>query len=455
MDLIKWISRRRGYTMTNPIVTEPVNQRATKHAIIVSSDGHAMPRMADYREYLPADFRRDFDDFLSAHAENLSDLGIGDPRYLASRLDPEVLEDWVREVVEPGRLDGLWDPNRRLEFLNSEGIAAEVLFPDFGTAFELSPRVERALGYSRTPEQAVAAGKAHNRWLAEYCRCTPTRFAGLAIVSFDDVDAAVEEIHWAREAGLKGIVLPTFDEAAPLYHPRNDPIWAALEDLELPANSHAVTSSTTRRQKGYGDAPHPACGQTMMSAELFFGTRQILAHLIWGGVLERHPRLKIVLTEQGSGWVPSTLAGMDYSYSGSYLQRSLREVIRIKPSEYFARQIYLGSSIFSREEIELRQDIGLDKMMLGMDYPHHEGTWAAGPGTLAYLRATLGSVGVPAGEAAQLLGETAIKVFGFDRRALDGLGREIGPDMAEVLRPPTEDLYPRGDVKKPIGVGFQ
>jgi hypothetical protein len=149
------------------------------------------------------------------------------------------------------------------------------------------------------------------------------------------------------------------------------------------------------------------------------------------------------------------LAGMDYSYSGSYLQRSLREVIRIKPSEYFARQIYLGSSIFSREEIELRQDIGLDKMMLGMDYPHHEGTWAAGPGTLAYLRATLGSAGVPAGEAAQLLGETAIKVFGFDRRALDGLGREIGPDMAEVLRPPTEDLYPRGDVKKPIGVGFQ
>ena len=174
----------------------------------------------------------------------------------------------------------------------------------------------------------------------------------------------------------------------------------------------------------------------------------VLVHLIWGGVLERHPRLKVVFTEQGSGWVPGRLTSMDYSYEGSYLRRDVREVVKRKPSEYFARQCWIGSSILSRAEVAARHQIGVDKMMIGVDYPHHEGTWNGG--NLDYLQATLGAERVPESEARRMLGETIAEVFGFDTGKLAPIADRIGPAPERILTPPAEDKFPRGDVHKPL-----
>jgi hypothetical protein len=248
-------------------------------ALIISSDGHAMAKVADYRPYLPARFQEDFDAFLEQYGQYISDLGIVDPDYLQTRLDDDVADDWRRDVVARGRLDGMSDPRRRQEILDEEGIAAEILFPDFGTAFELSPGVASALRYSRTPEQADVANRAHNRWLVDFCAAAPHRFLGLAGLSFDDVEAAVEEVRWAKEAGLVGIVLPHFAQNVPLYHPRHDPIWNELAALGMIVHSHAAASSTTRQVLPAGPTPHPACARTIRSGEAFFYTRQILPHL--------------------------------------------------------------------------------------------------------------------------------------------------------------------------------
>jgi hypothetical protein len=172
-----------------------------------------------------------------------------------------------------------------------------------------------------------------------------------------------------------------------------------------------------------------------------------LSHLIWGGVFERHPTLKFAFTEQGSSWVVGMLRDLDYSYDGSYFRTDVRGTIRCKPSEYFERQCFLGASTFSRWEIESRHEIGVDKMMIGMDYPHHEGTLIEG--TQNYLRATLGAANVPVDEARRLLGETAARVFDFDLVKLDRVARRIGLEPADVLTPPDIDLYPRGDVNRP------
>jgi hypothetical protein len=142
---------------------------------------------------------------------------------------------------------------------------------------------------------------------------------------------------------------------------------------------------------------------------------------------------------------------MDYKYEGSHLSRDLHEVMPLKPSEYFQRQVALGSSIFSRAEIEARYEIGLDKMMLGMDYPHIEGTWGTyvEGGTRAYLQATLGAAQVPVAEARQLLGGNIAARFNFDLEKLEPVYRRIGPSLSAMLTPPTEDHFPRGDVHKP------
>ncbi|MEI7548665.1 MAG: amidohydrolase, partial [Actinomycetota bacterium] len=185
--------------------------------------------------------------------------------------------------------------------------------------------------------------------------------------------------------------------------------------------------------------------------QLFFQCRQILSHLIWGGVLERHPRLKVAFTEQGSGWVVGQIQSMDYTYEGSFLRRDIRDVVRMKPSEYFRRQCWLGSSIFSLAEIEARHDIGVDKIALGMDYPHHEGTWALTPaGTIDYLQATLGVARVTAAEARAMLSENVAALWGFDIDRLRPIADKVGPSMVQVLAVPTENLFPRGDVNKPL-----
>ncbi|WP_019873796.1 amidohydrolase family protein [Sporichthya polymorpha] len=426
-----------------------------ERTLIVSSDGHAVAVMPEYGPYIPASHREDFAEFCEVFARE--GARTVDPASLRNRLDEELVADWIENVIDPGRLAGQTDPHQRVKELDAEGIAAEVIFPDFGLPWELHPPLKAAIiGYSRSPEKIEIANKAHNRWLADFCSAYPDRLGGLAVVSFADVEDTVAEIRWAKEAGLVGIVLPTLPDTTPFFDRAFDPIWDVLEELEMPAASHtAISAVTTYMPTGsLMKVPHPACAVPIMTAQAYFFTQQILNHMVWGGVLERHPNLRLTLTEQGTGWVVSAMAGMDYSWESSYLRRDVREIVKRKPSEYFARQVFLGSSLFSRAEAEARHSIGVDKICIGMDYPHHEGTWGAGPGTTEYLRATLGAAGVAPAEARRMLGENAADLWGFDRPALADLASRIGPDLTELLTPPTEDHFPRGDVHKPLATAF-
>ncbi|GAA1827668.1 hypothetical protein GCM10009836_01720 [Pseudonocardia ailaonensis] len=418
--------------------------------MIFSSDGHATAKMDDWAPYLPQRSQAEFAEFCKLYKEVGSKNF--EPKALSVRLKAEIVEDWKNNYIETGRLDGDFDPQKRLAELDSEGIAAEVLFPDFGLPFDLlSPTASGAAGRGdlRTPEQIEDGNTAFNRWLAEFVSVAPHRWAGMAKVSFEDVDATMAEIRWAKEHGLRGIILPHFDDDVPLYDPLYDPIWSLLEELDMVANCHSGMSSTTRRRPKIPKAAHPACAQPLLARELMFVTQQILTHMIWGGVLEKHPRLKVVLTEMGTGWVATQLRAMDYSFEGSYLRRDVRDVVSIKPSEYFARQVFVGSSIFSRAEVEARAEIGPEKMMLGMDFPHHEGT-LYGAGTKEYLRATLGAARVPEEEARLMLGTSAADVFGLDQAKLAEVGDRVGPEYAEILTPPETNKYPLGDVHKPL-----
>jgi predicted TIM-barrel fold metal-dependent hydrolase len=424
----------------------------SERVMIISSDGHATARMPDYRPYLPKAYHDEFDAFCERYEEEGSRNF--DPPNLLNRTDQDVVDAWASTVVVPGLLEGNSDPSLRLDQMDRDGLAAEVCFPDFGLPFELYPPLLAAMrGYTRSAEQIAVANQAYNRWLADFCRTAPNRFAGIAAISFHDVAEAVKEIRWAHNAGLKGVLLPMFDESVPVFDPVFGPIWDALEEYGMPVQSHSGMSSITNRMPTVPSLPHPACSYAIFGPRFFFECHQLLSHFIWGGVLERHPKLQLVLTEQGSGWVIGELQNMDYTFDGSFLRRDIREVVKLKPSDYFARQCHLGSSIFSRAEVQARGAIGVDKIMLGMDYPHHEGTWWS-PSTLDYLQATLGAAQTPADEARAMLGGTAARLFGLDTAALAPIVERIGPGIDDVLTPPTEDRFPRGDVHKPLGHSF-
>ena len=430
---------------------------AAEKALIISSDGHAMPKMRQYRPYLPERLHARFDEFCDFY--DLYGAPPMDPVHLRGRLDPDVVDQWVRDLYEPGRLEGCSDPVRRLAEMEREGIAAEILFPDFGMPFEAfgppsqrmrqgSARNEVPRWPARSKEEIDVGNRAHNRWLVDYVSTAPERFCAMAVVSFDDVDAALAEIRWARDAGLKGVMLPTFSPEYPIFHERYEPIWSLLEELAMPLNCHVAISSTLPRTN-YSGIPDPVLAVPLCSREMVFRCHEVLYHMIWSGILERHPGLGIAFTEQGSGWVIAALESMDYSYHGSYMRRDVHKLVTRPPSEYFTDHCWLGSSLFSKAEIEARHQIGLSAMLLGMDYPHHEGTFAAG-GTTEYLRATLGAAAVPPDEAKQLLAGNAIARWGFDEQKLRPLADRIGPSLDHLLTPPETDLFPRGDVHKPL-----
>jgi predicted TIM-barrel fold metal-dependent hydrolase len=426
-------------------------ERVTVSALtLISADGHATALMRDYRPYLDREYLEEFDAFLvqwEEHGSRSFDL-----KALKHRLDPEFVDQWDELMVATGRLDGNWKPSARLKEMEAEGVCAEVVFPDFGLPFELyPPTVSVVLNHQPAPVNEIEAGfRAYNRWLADFCSEAPERFAGMALVGWSDPKAAVVEITQAKKLGLKGVVLPKFSREVPLFDERFDIVWQALADLEMVVNVHIAISSTSDMPVLVGKPPHPSSVPRLMIPELYFYAQNVLSHLIWGGIFEKYPTLQVVITELGSGWIPGALRDMDYTYKGSYAKSDLRGYLKCPPSEYFARQCYIGASTFSKAEIEMRDILGIDKVMFGMDYPHHEGTMIEG--TRNYLRATYGAAGVAESEARQMLGLTAAKVFSFDLERLGPVVSRIDLQTLEVLIAPEIDLYPRGDVHKPAPV---
>ncbi|MGW6144830.1 amidohydrolase family protein [Streptomyces sp. NPDC055140] len=412
---------------------------------VISSDGHVAARMSDYRPYLEKRYHDDFDAFLVDYRK----YGVvtTDSTNIANRLDPDAAAEWKERVADQGRLEASWDPARRVAELDKEGIAAEVLFQEFATPFLMSsPTHAATLQVAQPSDGQLGAGyRAYNRWLTDFRQFAPERWLGMAAISLHDIDAAVAEIKAVKEMGFGGVALPALPEGDRPYQERYDPVWAALQENELVVNIHVAIANALPEYTG---APTLTSARAMVGADIFTGVRNLLPSLIFGGVLERFPRLQIVFTETHSDWVLGALQRMDHSYERSDLRRDIRDVVPRLPSEYFGRQCHLGSSLFSRAEIAARHRIGVDTMMIGMDFPHSEGAWRYG--THAYLEATFGAERVPADEARRMLGATAAGVFGFDLPALDRIAERIGPDEAEVLTPPEVQPSFRGDLDRPL-----
>jgi predicted TIM-barrel fold metal-dependent hydrolase len=168
-------------------------------------------------------------------------------------------------------------------------------------------------------------------------------------------------------------------------------------------------------------------------------------HLIFGGVLERHPGLRVVLTEQGVAWLPRGLETQDWFHLRMVLPEAAESLyfgavaagMSMKPSEYFARNFWVGASFLRPSESPLRHQVGVERIMWGADYPHSEGSY---PFTTEALRAAFG--GVPEAEARAMIETNAAEFFGFDLEALRPLADEVGPRVEDVAQPLAPADYP-------------
>lgn len=387
-------------------MTSVHNDRLT----IVSADTHAGADRSGYRPYLDAELRDEFDAWSASYETDWSDLRDTDA-------------------------DRNWDSAKRLALLEADGIAAEVVFPNTIPPFFPEPHLAGTLPSTADDYRRRWAGlRAHNRWLVDFCAEVPGRRRGIVQIFPNDVDDAVQEITWAIEQPeLCGVLLPSVppNTIEPLYDARYDPIWQACADASFPVTTHAGGGAPTM--------PDDPATLPILIYEYGFWTHRTLWHLVLGGVFDRFPEMRYVLTEQGGpSWLSRLMTALDDKLDTlvdpkkqtASFDRSGVAGLSLKPSEFIARNCWLGASFCQPHEMPYRDDVGVGNIMWGADFPHREGTT---PHTREALRATF--AGLPADEVRAMLGGTAIEVYGFDADTVHAAAARIGPTAAEIDEP--------------------
>ncbi len=385
--------------------------------LIVSGDAHAGPSLdRQLRPYCPAEHLDAFDAYSKAMALLTNK---GDTTHVMGH-NPTRLQ-MTRECA------GLQDPDARLAHMDEQGVTAEVIFAG-GQNDEPLPFLGGAVfgaGKADTDPSLRAVGHhIWNEWLADFVSADPSRLIGVFQVPIWDIPATIAEMRWARDhqLGVMSFPAPRSD-----YLPYNDvayePFWSAAEELEIPLLTHGGGGERPLGADGPGGTP-------VYLAEGPWMSRRALWQMIFGGVFERHPGLKLVFTEQGVTWVGETLHDLDSINLDTFHTERHSDRQPLQPSEYWQRNCFVCASSLAPSEVRRRYDCGIPNLIWGSDYPHVEGTW---PETLIALRNTF--EGVPEHEYRAIVGENAIRVYNLDGPKLRGIADRIGPAPAEMMRP--------------------
>ncbi len=391
------------------VPTSPVPSAPDDHYTIISADCHAGGSHQQYREYLDPAFVDDFDAWRGEYRNPFQDLG--DQRKLRN-----------------------WDDELRTRQQEEDGVVGEVVFPNtvppFFPSFVLFAAPPRPEDY----RHRRAGIRAHNRWLVDWCNRFPVQRAGIGQIFLNDVDDAIDDARWIAEHGLRGGVLlpnvpPDCTWVKPLHDPAYEPLWSELEELGLPVNVHGGT--------GVPDYGHHSFSMLLYVVEVPFYAQRPLVQLLLAGVFERHPGLKLVVTESGAEWLPpllerldSVLANIRDTGATGELRYDKDQLLGRSATEYVQQNLWMGVSQPGPGDLDALAVLGPDRFMWGSDYPHDEGTH---PFTTESLRALLHDRSPQ--EVHALVAANAAALYSFDLDALAPLAAAHGPTVAQLAEP--------------------
>ncbi len=258
-----------------------------------------------------------------------------------------------------------YDPESHVQAMDIEGIDVAVLYGTRGRQVLMHDDLD--------PDVAAALARAHNDWTHDYCRHAPSRLKFAAQVAFHNVPAAVAEARRAvRELGAVAVIgNPNPINGRHVHDPAMEPLWEAIEELEVPVGFHPTGQSSLRDDIARRYLDHPN-GRVIGVAgrnptELMFAFASMAA----GGVLERHPRLRCAFLEGTCGWLPWWLWRLDEAWEkfgpGSEVQ------ISQLPSQYFFRQCYVATDADEKVLRQVVEAVGDDAIVVSTDYPHSDG----------------------------------------------------------------------------------
>ena len=383
---------------------------------IISVDGHVRASRRGYRDYVEDRYLGDFDDWDGAEER----AGARQSGNLSPTLEA----------------DAQWDSARRMRDMEGQGVVAEVLFPNGLPFVSMDDQLRVDLG----PELARESRMAYNRWLADFCADAPGRRAGQAVISFDDVDQAVRDVHWAKEHGLGGVMMPPLLPGDTFFFdPVLDPVWAACEEVGLPISQHGGSGAPKYGPPGFAAI-------MALALEHSFYSGRSLWQLILGGVFERFPGLRVAFVETEADWIAPAIRkldrrlqwGDDWTGWARTLQR--QRAFEGRARDYWSRNCSAGISPFTVDQVPLEElarpadeypqfCIGSDNAMFGVDYPHFESIF---PDTAARVDDLFRHPSMDAHTAGKLLCGNAARLYGFD---LDDLAADIERVGFEIPAP--------------------
>ena len=290
---------------------------------------------------------------------------------------------------------GCYDPVARLEDMDVDGVTGQLCFPNYarfaGHRFYLN---------SVDPELGLACIRTYNDYLLdEWCATDPGRLFGAVILPLADLDAAVAELERVLDKGAASVAFsenPTVLGLPSVHSDHWDPLFAVAEEAGIPLCQHIGSSSRL-----ISTSPDAPVGVQVT----LLGMNSMMAGVDWlqGTTLDRFPRLKVMLSEGGVGWVPYILERADKVWRDKRIENpQLGHPVKGTrlPSQVFAEQVYV---CLVDEHFALRSldDIPIDNLLFEGDYPHGDGLW---PNNRAYLDEALADV--PDDDARKIAGET-------------------------------------------------
>ena len=250
------------------------------------------------------------------------------------------------------------DPVLRAKDMDRDGVQAEVIFGILGAATRLND-----------PVAANEMFRIYNDWLVDFCKHDPARFLGLACLPYGDIDAAVKEIRRVAKLGLRGVELSCSWDMEPMWHPMWEPLWKTIHEVNLPLHFHTFPAvPPSQLDKATGQSRRAAFFTVVSGFQM--NLVNILAAVIGAAVLERYPNVRISFGESGIGWIPYALDRMDFEWEDRFRDLGLT----MKPSDYWRRQCK-GTFQFDRIGGKLIEEMGVETLMWGSDYPHADGVW--------------------------------------------------------------------------------
>jgi predicted TIM-barrel fold metal-dependent hydrolase len=250
------------------------------------------------------------------------------------------------------------DPHLRIKDMDRDGVDAEIIYGILGAASRLNDK-----------EASNEMLRIYNNWLKEFCSHYPDRQLGLACLPYGDIDEAVAEVYRVAKLGLRGLELSCSWDMEPMWNPVWEPLWKAVNDVELPLHFHTFPSTPPQAREQHDARVRRAAMFTGVSA-FQMNLVNILAALMGANVFERYPNVRIGFGESGIGWIPYALDRMDFEWEDRFRDLGLK----MKPSDYWRRQCR-ATFQYDRIGAKLVDEMGVETLMWGSDYPHTDGVW--------------------------------------------------------------------------------